>query len=223
MSDLKIAVLIPSGDNVSVMFAHDYTRMMTWVASNRSDIQLMQMVCTGSLIPKQRHTLLNAALSDESFTHALFIDTDMRFPKDALERLLRHDQVAVGVNYTRRNAPFDPVAFAEDLEPVYTTDDSKGLEKVHACGFGFVLLRLADLRPKLVKPYFIVGYNPETEQFMGEDFYFCHKLAEHGIPFYVDHDLSREVTHMGRIELTTDHALRQLLAENAPKVEIAHA
>jgi hypothetical protein len=220
----KVGVLIPSGDTVQVMWAHDYVRMMTWVAASRPDIELHQRVCTGSLIPKQRHTLLASVIGDESFTHALFLDTDHRFPKDLLERLLRHDVTMVGVNYTRRNAPFDPVTFAADLEPVYTTDDSKGLERVHATGFGCVLLRLADLRD-LEKPYFTVGYNPDTEKFMGEDFYFCHKLAQKGIPVYVDHDLSREVTHMGRIELTTDHALRQLLHEQkeAPVIEVVHA
>jgi hypothetical protein len=203
----NVAVLIPAGDHVATFWCHDYARMFAWTASTRPDIGLTQVFCTGSLVPKQRNTLLKAALEDGSFTHALFMDTDHRFPKDTLLRLLSHEAPAVCVNYTKRNWPFEPVAYAvgEGWRPLYTLPESEGLERVAACGFGIVLIDLKAIKA-MKEPYFMVGFNPNTKTYMGEDVYWSVKLGELGLPLMLDHDLSKEVAHIGRLELTVEHA-----------------
>src|SRR6266540_2817614 len=108
----KVVIAVPTGDEVKAFWAYDLARMMAHTASVRSDIALRILMCSGSLIMKQREILLDSALETDA-THVLFLDTDMRFPKDALLRLLAHEVPLVCVNYTSRQAPFVPVAFQE--------------------------------------------------------------------------------------------------------------
>lgn len=221
---INVAMCVAAGDQVQTFWAHDWARMMAWTASTRPDVGLTQLFCTGSLIPKQRNTLLRAVIEDGGFTHAFWVDTDMRYPKDTLLRLLAYEAPAVCVNYTRRNAPYLPVAMdtSKDMEPLYTTAESTGLEQVGACGFGVVLLRLADLKD-LKEPYFMVGFNRDTKMYLGEDVYFCIKLSEIGLPLMVDHDLSKECAHIGKLELTCEHALRQRAVEEVKTIEVVDA
>ena len=63
----------------------------------------------GTYLPQQRMTLVKEAFQSGS-THILWIDSDMRFPKDALIRLLDRDLPIVGANYPMRRTPIIPTA-----------------------------------------------------------------------------------------------------------------
>ena len=231
MSGEVVAICIPAGDSVATFWAHDLARMMTHTALVRPDISLHQVFCTGSLIVKQRETLLNEVLKHEAVTkvtHVLFLDSDMRFPRDTLLRLLAHDVECVAVNYTMRNAPFLPVTYAslEDWnERVWTTDATEGLYPVAATGLGVMLLQVGAIK-KMPKPRFMVGYNKELEGYMGEDVYFCVGLQKVGVRVFIDQTLSQEIGHVGRFELTAAHALKwaedEKIGPFKPKLELVH-
>lgn len=215
MSGPSIVIAVPTGDDVKAFWAYDLARMMAHTASVREDIAMRLLMCGGSLIMKQREMLIDSALETDA-THVLFLDTDMRFPKDALMRLLAHDQAVVCVNYTARSAPFVPVAFAEagNWEArSWPTPDKTGLERVAACGFGVMLLQTKALR-KINKPRFMIGFNKETNGWIGEDVYFCLQLAKAGIPTLIDNDLTKEVAHIGRFEFCPEHAVQWGLAND---------
>lgn len=203
----NVKVCIAAQDEVKTFFAYDLARLMAYTASQRPDLALRVQVATGSLIPRQRETLLNAALLDASTTHIFFVDSDMRFSKDALLRLLGRELPVVGASYTARKPPFQPNAWInlETDERVYTTEESTGVQQVAALGFGCILLE-AEAVVKLRKPRFLVGYIPETEAFVGEDIYFCHQLRDKQVPLFVDHDLSKDVSHLGTFEFCYLHA-----------------
>jgi hypothetical protein len=42
--------------------------------------------------------------------------------------------------------------------------------------------------------------------YIGEDIYFCKLAQANGMKVYVDHDLSKDVRHIGVMEFTHDHA-----------------
>ena len=46
-------------------------------------------------------------------------------------------------------------------------------------------------------PYFNLEYLPEKDEFRGEDYYFFDHARAAGWDLYIDHDLSKEVYHMG--------------------------
>jgi hypothetical protein len=206
----RVALCVASGDLVNVFWAHDFARMVGWTTSTAPDVDLMTLVCTGSQIVQQRNTLLTAVLEDGGFTHALWTDTDMRYPKDTLLRLMAYEAPIVCANYTKRQAPFEPVARDASGAPVYTEHESGGLQEVAGCGFGVMLLDVPAVKGSGIKPpYFMVPWNPNTGKYMSEDHYFCFKATEKGLPVMIDQDLSKEVAHVGRLELTYEHALRQ--------------
>jgi hypothetical protein len=132
----------------------------------------------------------------------MFIDADMRFPKDALVRLLKHNKDIVGVNATTRSEPVKPTAkninYEEDGSvswlPVYS-NVKKGIEKVDAIGCGVILIKNSAFK-KIEKPYFYFEQLPNGK-LLGEDIYFCIKAKDAGIDTYVDHDLSMEIGHIG--------------------------
>ena len=53
---------------------------------------------------------------------------------------------------------------------------------------------------KLRKPWFETCYREEHDDWLGEDVYFCIRAREAGFGIWVDHDLSKQVTHQGIYE-----------------------
>lgn len=215
LAKAKIALAMPSHDNVPVYFAQDLASLvMHTVAHLPEGVQFGVNLCAGTYVHSARQSLVEA-LCRSGVTHILWIDTDMRFPRDALFRLLKHDKPIVGINYSKRSFPTEFVAIKKigwnDGEPslrLNTLKDSTGLEEVDAIGFGLVLMRtsvLANLPDPKDKPWFWFDWVPGVGQ-VGEDVYFCELLRKHGHTIYVDHDLSKACAHIGMHEYTTADA-----------------
>jgi len=64
----------------------------------------------------------------------------------------------------------------------------------------------ADILKDLSLPWFMIGYSPRTNQFQGEDIYFCGQLRQAGHKVMIDHDLSQSVRHAGTFEFSSEHA-----------------
>jgi hypothetical protein len=221
----SVAICLPAGSEVRTFFAYDLARMMASTASLRPDIQMHILVATGSLVMKQRESLAKAALSEAGITHMLWLDTDMRFPKDTLVRLLAHDTPWVCAGYIERSAPFRPVAFLtpEDwTNRVEATPGSTGLRQIYACGFG-VMLTHREMYEKMRRPWFMVGFNHELDGFLGEDVYFCHQANLAGYKLMLDQDLTHEVKHIGTFEFEGHHAIRAREQREAQEVREAEA
>lgn len=201
---IRVAICVPAMDTVMTTFAHDLARMMVHVAVTRPDVSLNLIFNRGSLLPQLRETLVRESLALD-VTHVLFLDSDMRFPKDALLQLLAHDLPVVGINYCTRTQPFRPVAQGViGDENTYLLPET-GLEKTGTMGFGCVLVR-ADVLRKMEEPRFAVGWSPSGKGYAGEDVYFFMKAAEVGFTPVIDHDLSAQCAHTGTFEYTLAHA-----------------
>lgn len=161
-------------------------------------------IVVSSLLPEGRARLVARAY-DYKATHILFCDTDMKFPPDTIVRLLNHNVAVVGANYPRKNIEARPTAYLDSPDyvgPVWTGQNSEGLQEVSIIGLGCALI---DMRvfDQLDLPFFaITPQPPENVKHMGEDVYFCKKLHDIGIPVHIDHDLSKQVGHVGRFEYT---------------------
>lgn len=124
----------------------------------------------------------------------------MKFPKDALHRLMRREKAIIGVNYPTKSLPPEPTAAGLDEEKYYPYPGMPEVEEVHHLGFGLMLIDLKVLREKNVeKPYFACPYIEEAGTPMGEDVFFAKRMREYGISTYVDNELSMEVSHIGKI------------------------
>lgn len=206
--EIKVAIAVPVVDDVRSFWAYDYAGLMAYTVQHRPEVKLSRFMSPGSLIPRQRQMLAQAAV-DTGATHILWWDSDVRVPKDALVRLLDHNAEVVLASYTERTPPYRSTAFKNLRnfdERHYVEPEMTGLERIRAAGFGFVLTR-ADVFRRMKKPWFMIGYVPETGSHVGEDIYFWTQCAAMGIPVLLDQDLTKEVRHIGTFEFGYEHAL----------------
>lgn len=214
---LKIAICVPSHDTLPAFFAFDLARLTGYLGATLGpDVAFQTKVATGTLIHSARQMLVDELVED-GIDYALWLDSDMRFPKDILYRLMAHKKDLVGINYSTRGVPPSFVAIKkvvwnpEDIGVrCRTDDDSTGLEEVEGVGFGAVLMNTRILRllhdPKGPKgPWFFPQWLPHGEH-VGEDIYFCKLVRDAGVSIFVDHDLSKECAHIGTLEYLTAHA-----------------
>lgn len=211
MSDVKpirVAVSVPCGDEVKSGFAYDLACMMAATALVRDDVELKLHFLRGTILPKQRDELVFMAL-EADYTHMLFLDSDMRFPRNTLLHLLARDGYVVGANYTTRRYPVRPVTFANDEDAsqrVYTEEGAEGVQEVASVGLGCVLIDL-DVFRALPRPWFLTPFDEATRKYIGEDVYFSRRVRSTlGLPILIDHGLSEQISHVGEWEYRHSHA-----------------
>jgi hypothetical protein len=78
--------------------------------------------------------------------------------------------------------------------PIFSNVE-KGIGRADGIGCGVMLIK-ASVFKKIEFPYFYFEQLP-NEKLLGEDIYFCVKAKDAGIETYVDHDLSKEIGHVG--------------------------
>jgi hypothetical protein len=193
----RVAVLTPCADLVHTEYAMSLLGMFQATNMEQpSVLESVHMKALGtSILPKGRQDLADSALA-AGCTHVLWIDSDMKFPADTLLRLLRYDEPIVGINSMARRPPYMTHATYEDGTCVPTVKDSSGLEKVGRCGFGLLWV---DVRvfAEMERPFFNFHFDTERGQWEGEDYYFLAKAKALGFDVHIDHDLTKDVLHIG--------------------------
>jgi hypothetical protein len=194
---------------VDSVFAYDLAQLcvhstMAFSASGRNvEFGVNMVTCT--YLHEAREELLTLAVNDRA-THLLWVDSDMRFPKDGMLRLMSHNKAIVGCNYSTRMAPPGYVGIKEIFgAKVETKIESTGLEQVEALGFGFMLFDLRRFAHKLpdLQPLFGFKWLEDLEAWMGEDVFFFEKMKTADVDVWCDHDLSKEIAHVGDMEYQT--------------------
>lgn len=208
---VKLAIAVPSQDTVSAGFALDLARLSAAIAG--ANVPFTILSSKGTLLPQQRATLVKAAQSYGA-THLLWLDADMRFPSDTFRRLIEHQQAIVAANYPTKRLPILPTAEHRELGMLFTAEESSGLAEVSYCGMGVMLVDMA-VYATLSQPWFILGFNPKEQEYIGEDVFFCRRAKEHGYRVLIDHDLSKEVRHVGEMEFRAEHTMATRAAYNA--------
>lgn len=219
---MKICLAIPSHDTVPFLFAYDLAGLCAFTAAIMpDDMDFGIHGISGTYVHQARHDLMGAAYAKEA-DYVLWIDSDMRFPRDALVRLLKHNLPVVGINYATRGVPsgfvaIKSVGIGDAGVRCETREDSTGLEEVEGIGFGLVLVKMSALanmpNPKDV-PWFQNKYMGGGH-WMGEDIHFCQLLRESGERIFVDHDLSKSCAHIGQFEYLISHAQAEIPEEVA--------
>lgn len=195
-----IAICIPARGQMEVGTAFDLARMVNHVVRN-TEHTINLYTSMGTLIFDQRNNMVDDALA-EGADYILFIDADMRFPRDTIERLIAHGKGIVGVNATTRSVPVKATAknLVIDEEGAcnwkqISSKNKTGIEQADGIGCGVMLISKETLEA-IQKPWFFFELLPENK-LLGEDIYFCIKAKDAGIETFIDHDLSQEIGHVG--------------------------
>jgi hypothetical protein len=191
-----VSVCMPAMDMLHTTFFTDFIQLM-WHSKDYC-AAFHPIVVRDTILQRSRSILAAQALKHAATTHVLFIDTDMRFPPDALQRLLAADKDIIGGNYRHRSEDVNSVARGLDDQKVLSAGKI-GLEEVLHTGTGFMLVK-RKVFEGMEKPWFETTYRHTHDDWMGEDVYFCVMARQSGFKVFVDHDLSQDIGHTGTFE-----------------------
>jgi len=197
-----IAVCTPARDMVHSNFTFCLVNMVAYHTLNTPDAICLK-INQGTLIQNQRADLCLEAMREDC-THVLFIDSDMTFPQDMVGRLLAHDKDIVATNCARRRMPTGPTARCLEGQLVYSMPESTGLEEVESIGMGVMLIS-RKVFESLSEPWFETPWRTDKRGYIGEDVFFCRKARAAGFKIYIDHDVSKEIGHIGTFEFRHEH------------------
>ena len=215
---MKLGICVPARDSVDTAFAHCLSLLTARFYGNAPAGTAMHVnFRNGTLIADQRCKLVEMSLGQDC-DYVLFLDSDMTFPANLVERMVAHDKDIVACNYATRRRPVKTVAFKsfENLENMYSLGKG-GLEECDAVGMGVMLVK-AEVFRKLKYPWFQIHYMPNARIWMGEDMYFCKLAKAGGYKIWIDHSLSNEVGHSGSFVFLHDHT-----ADAAQENDVAEA
>jgi hypothetical protein len=204
---MRLAIGGPTRDVVPAAFAVDAAHLFAYTRERGpwgDDVTLNFVAST--YIHVGREWFLEAARKQQA-THVLWLDTDMIVPRETAVLLAMHDQPIVACNYLVRQVSGLFTAF-RDEHRIPTHAQSTGLEAVDYCGLGAMLMR-TDVVADLPRPWFRHGINEQGGD-IGEDVGFCRALRAAGHTIYIDHDLSKEVGHIGQ------HTYRAVTVDGVP-------
>lgn len=213
---LKVLVGIPSGGSWMAGFGMSLANMMAAVSLFKIQ-QFKQQIfylenIKGSILSKSRFLLVESA-KKYNVDYLLMIDSDQTFSRKAAHLLIGRDLDVVGANVATKQLPAQPTARNKgpnyekdkhDWSVVYTDPESEGVEKVDRIGCGILMLSkkaYSALHPSDWDAY----YREDVETVQGEDWTMMEALEAKGFPVYVDHDVSKEVGHIGYFEFKHEH------------------
>lgn len=195
-SKIKLSVCVPCRDMMHSAFSFDLCKLLEYNALVGIETKIHFHI--GTLLVTQREQLVQMAV-DAGSTHILWLDSDMMFPADTAQQLLKHQKPIVAANYVTRQYPHKTVAYTS-LENwndfLINTSNHNDLIPVVAVGMGCMLTDI-NVFNKLEKPYFQTVWSPVHNDHIGEDFNLCFNLSKLGYDILIDNKLSLKIQHLG--------------------------
>ena len=200
MEQPKILVGIPTTGLLDVSFVKALLPLV-------GDPRLYPQFEVSALVHESRGKLAVDAVVNR-YDYLLFIDSDMIFNVDDIDRLLSHGKDIVGANYLKRTWPYVPTAqvhynieHPEDGEQLNA--DIPGLYEVDMIATGFLLIKTVALGTIIldsqVNPFLPLNG-------LGEDWSFCVRARSAGYSIWADNDL--DIGHLGQVVVTRETAAR---------------
>lgn len=205
---MKLAICIPSMSQVHADFLTSFNNMIAYIMSNPPvfPMELDIVNYQSSLVHMNREILARRAIEEKADIQ-LWLDSDMTFPKDTFHRLYAHDADFVACNYVQRTIPSKPNAVTMDMKACFTRTESTGLEQIRSVGLGVALIKTSvftDMPAPWFDTYWYLKEGATDHTMIGEDVFFCNKVLHSGKQVQIDHDLSKEIGHLGSIAFTHD-------------------
>ncbi len=187
--EILLAIGVPSGGSIKSKTAFALIRMLKDLPCDYRII--FQQGC---IVHQNRENIVKEAIK-EKCTHLLFVDSDMFFDADAVQRLLARDVDIVGVNSHLRKFPItSTIKMSEEKKLTLKEDHPDGFFKVDAVTTAFLLIKL-DVFKKLEHPWFFWEVDTEGNTVLGEDYWFIRSAKEAGYDIWCD--LSVKMEHIG--------------------------
>lgn len=162
--------------------------------NRRLDIEYSFTYIKGALVNDSRNAAVKQML-EGSYTHLMFIDDDIQFPPDAINRLVdMKTDIASGIYVSKEAHPrlmaWDNLRIIEGHMIADQITDPKA-EGAEAVGMGFCLIR-RKVFEDVIKEFNTVFF---PLFFAGEDLTFCYLAKQCG--YHVDLDTNIDLYHVG--------------------------
>jgi len=216
---MKTLIAVPCMDYLEADFIECLTDMLI-AYKGEVDVKYLK----ASLIYDARNQLVKYAREKGGYDYVLWLDSDMTFEPDLLDKLLADiegKQAVTGLCFGRR-PPFNPCIYKElDVKTegklitpyrvIYEDYPRDSVFEVEACGFACLLMRMDVLEAMGIYgvPFFPVAG-------LGEDLTFCWRARKLDIKFYCDSRL--KIGHIMRIAV--DEGFRDKLYEGQQIPEV---
>lgn len=208
---VAIGLLLSNGFPVPVPFFLSFFELFNHLVCGAGNASLPAHLQVGStpLIHSQgfpvdaaRNDVVRSMLQSKA-DYLLFLDADMRHPKNLLERLLRHDTAVVSARYHMRRPPFLAVAMRHTGPNAFDCQSlrrGQGLMPIDFGGAGALLIR-RDVLEAIGDNWFRYSKQtrPPYEMTISEDMHFYAQARAHGFQPYVDWDT--ECGHFATLEI----------------------
>lgn len=177
-----------------------------------------------SLIPRARNSLVAKMLFFEpKSTHLMFVDADIGFEPEEIFKLILADKDLVGGLYPKKALPINYV-----VNKVPGAKKQGNMVQVSNLGTGFMMIKRSVLETMIAKhpelhyvdsigldpkydPYkyalFDTAIDPNTLEYMSEDFTFCKRWRDMGGEIWAD--LTINLKHAGYYSFNGDATLLQ--------------
>lgn len=167
---MKTLIAVPCMDSVATPFCQSLLTM------NKVGDECSVSFQVGSLVSESREKLAALAISRDA-DYVLWLDSDMTFEPDLMERLMKHMEtydIVTGL-YFRRRPPFSPVIFKRlhlegdvCLFEDYTEYPEDRVFEVEGIGFGCVMMKtevLLSVFARYKNCFTMMGRNGEDVSF----------------------------------------------------------
>ena len=199
MEPVKLYVSVVSARQWPVKFGESLVALALHLGLRHLDGRLAQvnLSITGQAHPSTtRNAHIVHALAD-GYTHFLSLDDDQTFPPDLVEKMLASQKPVLTGNYRKKRMDLvEHVCAGMDGKTLDSTHRT-GLERCKAMGNGMALIELDAIR-HIRPPYYAALW--QNDRYMIEDEVFSLLLGQNGVEIWCDHDLSREIGHVGEYE-----------------------
>lgn len=197
---VKVAIVFCSNDHVHADFCASLVVMCSY--SQHKKIPFGVINPKSSVIEVGRNNGVAAAKQLE-YTHLLFLDSDVVFPPNTLERLLSHDKPIVGASYCQRRPPFK-LTHTELEGNACTLDGS--VREVKRLPTGCMLIRrdvldAVEARSADIPAFYVPWIQKRA---ISEDNAFCDTARSLGHSCWLDTELTRQLKHLGTYAYSVD-------------------
>ena len=217
----KVFIGVPVYGAVDI---HFFDALLKFIGASKDFNHSLNYVCGDSLVSRARNTLTMDFLKSDC-THLLFIDSDLVFSLEQIQRIISHGEDIVGGFYPKKkDGPCELVY--NPLIPAATMD-ARRLTEVRYIGTGFMciarrvfekmieelgdeLIFKVDTKEKVGFDFWPVGvykYADGARRYLSEDWYFCQRAIDLGFKIYGDNGIA--LKHSG-------NAVYPLKSQEAP-------